>query len=65
MAVLAESGDEMRLNAIHAKTEKLLDSAVSLHSVADYLRRRSTGGRPLFVRGRPGYYKLLGAKRFQ
>ncbi len=49
----------MRLKDIHVGVERLLGGSVSLHSVVDYLYKRSKGPRPLFVRTRRGHYLLL------
>jgi hypothetical protein len=49
----------MRVKAIHAEVERLLGGSVSRYSVSDYLRTRSKGARPLFVRPRHGHYRLL------
>lgn len=59
LSVLTQTDAEMRVKAIHAEVERLLDGSVSRYSVADYLRTRSTGPRPLFIRTRRGHYRLL------
>ncbi len=59
MSVLAQTDSEMRVKAIHAEVERLLGGSVSRYSVSDYLRTRSKGARPLFVRPRHGHYRLL------
>lgn len=60
VAVLAETGTEVRLRDIHLEVERRLGGPVSLQSVADYLVTRSKGPRPRFVRTRYGHYRLLG-----
>src|SRR5437016_871127 len=62
IAVLAEAAGEMRVKLIHAEVERRLGGRVSRFSVADYLRRRSKGARPMFVRTRPGHYRLARRK---
>jgi len=57
--VLAEAESEMRVKSIHAEVERVLGGSVSRFSVADYLRRRSKGERPLFVRTHHGHYRPL------
>jgi hypothetical protein len=59
VVVLALVGNEMRLRDIHARVEQVLAGSVSFQSVADYVRRRSKGMRPLFERTRRGHYRLL------
>ncbi len=60
MEVLSKANGEMRLADIHAQVEMVLGGSVSFYSVEDYLRRRSKGPKPLFVRARYGHYRLLG-----
>ena len=59
VAVLTAANSEMRVRMIHADVERLLGETVSFYSVADYLRRRSKGSKPLFLRTRYGHYRLL------
>jgi hypothetical protein len=59
VSVLADANSEMRVKAIHAEVERILDGDVSRYSVSDYLRTRSKGPKPLFVRTRHGHYQLL------
>lgn len=56
--VLAEAGGVMRLRDVHVGVERKLGGAVSLYSVADFLVRRSKGGKPLFVHTGYGRYRL-------
>ena len=63
VSVLAHADCEMRVKAIHAEVERLLEGTVSRYSVADYLRMRSTGPRPLFTWTRHGHYQLLRRRR--
>lgn len=63
VSVLARAGSEMRIRAIHEEVETVLEGSVSFQSVADYLRRRSSGRRPLFVRTRYGHYQLRAAAK--
>jgi len=58
-SVLALAEGEMRVQAIHAEVERLVQGPVSRFSVSDYLRRRSKGPKPLFLRTRHGHYALL------
>jgi hypothetical protein len=59
MAVLGQADGEMRLRDIQAQVEQVLGGAVSLDSVGDYLRTRSKGARPRFIRTGYGRYQLL------
>lgn len=59
LAVLRESGEEIRLRDIHVQVENRLGGPVSRYSVADSLRRRCRGRRPLFRRLGYGRYVLL------
>lgn len=59
MLVLSEAGSEMRLKDIHAEVERLLGGRVSVHSVADYLYKKSRLPRPLFERTRRGHYRSV------
>ena len=59
VSVLKQADSEMRVKAIHDQVERLLERAVSRYSVADYLRTRSNGQHPLFIRTRHGHYRLL------
>jgi hypothetical protein len=56
--VLSTADSEMRVKDIHENVEPLLGS-VSRYSVADYLRTRAHGPKPLFVRTRYGHYRRL------
>jgi hypothetical protein len=58
VAVLQATADELPVQTIHAQVELLLDGPVSRYSVADYLRRRSQGAKPLFLKTRFGHYRL-------
>lgn len=59
ITVLVEADSDMQIRTIHAEVERLLGGSVSRHSVSDYLRTRSKGSKPLFVRTRYGHYQLL------
>jgi hypothetical protein len=58
LAVLTESGEEMRAKAIHEEVERLLGSPVSRFSVSDYLLTRARSENPPFERTRYGHYRL-------
>ncbi len=56
VAVLAESGHEVRVRDIHQGVEKLLGETVARSSVKDYLRKGCRRRTPLFEHcGRRGY----------
>lgn len=57
--VLSAADSELPVKAIRAAVEGLLGGPVSRFSVADYLRVRSSGPRPLLERIRHGHYRLL------
>jgi hypothetical protein len=57
--VLSEAGSEMRLKDIHLEVDRMLGGGVSVHSVTDYICKRSKPPGPLFERTRRGYYRLL------
>jgi len=59
MTVLGETDAEMPVKAIHAEVERLLEGTVSRDSVYDYLRTRTKGPKPLFIKTRYGHYRLL------
>jgi hypothetical protein len=58
LCVLAEAETEMRVKTVRDEVERRLGSKVSRFSVSDYLLTRSKGPKPLFVRTRPGHYRL-------
>src|SRR5471032_3388897 len=49
-SVLTEAGGEMKLAEIYVAVQARLDGKVSCFSVGDYLRRKSLGEKPLFIR---------------
>jgi hypothetical protein len=57
--VLMETGEPMRLSAIHAAVERLLDQPVSIESVSWCLRMDVKGKRLRFERVARGFYRLL------
>jgi hypothetical protein len=59
LAVLREADGEMRVETIQAEVERVLGGPVSGFSVADYLRVRSCGPKPLFEHTRHGHYQPL------
>ncbi len=59
LAVLAESGEEMRGKAIHEEVERLLGGPVSRFSVSDYLVTRARSPNPPLERTRHGHYRIL------
>jgi hypothetical protein len=58
VAALRDAGVQMPLRAIHAAVRHRLDVDISINWVADYLRGRSNGSNPMFVRPCSGHYAL-------
>jgi hypothetical protein len=58
LAVLAESGEEMRAKAIHEAVEHLLGGPVSRFSVSDYLLTRARAENPPLERTQHGHYRI-------
>lgn len=59
LAVLPDSGEEMRAKAIHEEVERLLGGPVSRFSVSDYLLTRAKSQNPPLERTRRGHYRIL------